>query len=344
MDQDTLDVFNPTFLRDGEDLQNIMLSLLKGGLNKQARDAVGLTAAQYVNRRTAKALSAAPRYSFDETDKQAINSLRTQGYANTTPVFSPKEIEEIRSFIAPKRVDYGSSGFDEGGRKGEVLFDALPENVRFAHYNSTDIRSCPQIYRAVHDPRLINIASGYLGAPATISSVSLWWSFPSSLPAGGMQMFHHDRGDFRSCNLFVYLTDVSELSGPHSFVERTHEMNTLYPIALERFGQDATKFQKFWNWMEVHRKSDDEIREFFHESDIKVFTGAKGTSFLEDTRGLHKATLPIMDARLAFEIVYSVLPKFNEAVNPLSRNALPFTASSGELDPMVKYATRIAYR
>ena len=160
-----------------------------------------------------------------------------------------------------------------------------------------------------------------------------------------MQSFHHDRGDFRSCNLFVYLTDVSEETGPHAFVAGTHDFDLLYADVMERFSPYSERFSDFWKWMQVHRKTDDDVLKYF-EDEIKVYTGPKGTSFLEDTRGLHKATIPTKGPRLAFEIVYTTLPKFNEPVLLASRlGAGNVRIGNGNAqDPLVKYATRAIYR
>ena len=337
------DIFDPSFLRQDKDLQELFLTLLKGGLPKQVRDAIGILEANIVTQKTKNALDSAKEPVLNDENQQNIELLRKQGFAVINPIFDKQDIIAIESFAANLKVSFGSVGFDESGRIGEMHVSELPPDIRFAHYQSTDICKCPAIYKAIHNEQLISTVAKYLGAPPTISSVASWWSFPSKLPVGGMQMFHHDRGDFRSCNLFVYLTDVSEVTGPHSFVTGTHEFNVLYPLAVKRFGGNSDTFQQFWKWMEVHRKSDDQISQFFKDSEIKIFTGSKGTSFLEDTRGLHKATIPISGPRMAFEIVFSVLPKFNEEENSLPREHLEFKTDSQSISPLVRYATRLMY-
>ena len=42
------------------------------------------------------------------------------------------------------------------------------------------------------------------------------------------------------------------------------------------------------------------------KSNIKQWVGPKGTTFLEDTRGLHRAFRPINKSRLIFSIVWTV--------------------------------------
>jgi hypothetical protein len=283
---------------------------------------------------------------IDEPTRLLIKSLQKIGYVYVNDVFSPADIAEIRRFLEAKPF---TADYDDGHRPAqEMLLTQVTPDVSFGHYHVPDICRCEPIYRVVHDPRLIRMMARYLGAPPTIGIISAWWSFPAAGPPAGMQNYHHDRGDFRSCNLFVYLTDVDAGSGPHAFVERTHDMTTLFPVISERFGRDPQQFNTFWQWMEQHRKKDDEIRAFFPDNEIKIHIGPAGTSFLEDTRGLHKGTRPVTGRRLAFEIFYSVMPKMNETITPIDRASLPFAdrieTRSAALDPLVRYATRQFYR
>lgn len=332
-------IFNPDFLHRRQDFQSLWLYLLKGGLDKQARDALGLSSATYIARTVGGQLLGNGAVPFDERDRPALKGLQRKGYAPVPNVFSDAEIAEIHEYF--RGVPGAISG---GGAEGHRMLKDVPPNAGFIHFHAATACACPPIYRLLHDERLISLASAYLGAPATISLCTAWWSYPAPGGAEGMQMFHHDRGDFRSCNLFVYLTDVNEGTGPHAFVERTHEMNVLLPLISQRFGAQPEAFQKFWQWMEQHRKTDAEVLERFPQEEVKWFTGPKGTSFFEDTRGLHKGTRPTTGPRFAFEIFYSVLPKFNEEVAPRRRSELKLPpgleTDTAKLSPLVRYATR----
>lgn len=340
-------IFEPSFLLEGADLQKLMLSLVKGGLNKQARDSIGLAIAQHVNRVVSPGLGGL-KLKLDERLSAVVQNLRASGYAMIDDVFDPAAIAAMYDYVKDKAVLYGQeSGYNQVGGRAEGPIEEMPEGTRFAHYKTADLLACPQIYTTVHRLDLIATIMAYLGAPPTVSSVSMWWSFPVDLPAAGMQMYHHDRGDFRSVNLFVYLTDVSDTTGPHAFVEQTHEMDILHPLSMKLFGSDPVRLREFWKWMENHRKTDEEVRSFFPADKIKSFTGPKGTSFLEDTRGQHKGTLPTQGKRVAFEIVYSTLPKYNEVFSPVRRTelGLPPTVETdnAQINPLVRYATRLMY-
>jgi hypothetical protein len=330
------DIFSPDYLRRVKDFETLWLFLLKGGLDKSARDSIGRSSAQFVARNVAPALGP---MTLDERDRPTMKSLQKKGYAPVGNVFTDAEMDEIRDYF--QHIPAAVSG---GGCDGHALLKDVPAAAGFAHFHGTVVCGCPPLYRVLHDERLITLASAYLGAPATIGISTVWWSYPAPGGAEGMQMFHHDRGDFRSCNLFVYLSDVDAGTGPHAFVERTHDMEILLPLASQRFGSNPEAFQTFWRWMEQHRKTDKDVLQFFPQDEVKSFVGPKGTSFFEDTRGLHKGTRPTTGPRFAFEIFYSVLPKFNEVVQPLRRADLQLPpgleTDSEKLSPLVRYATR----
>lgn len=326
-------------MRRPKDFERFWLYLLKGALDKQARDALGRSSANYIAHNVGARLFGGGAPPLDERDRPAAKALMKKGYTPVPNVFTDAEIDEIHQYF--QGVPGALSG---GGADGHGFQKDVPANAGFLHFHAATACACPPIYRLLHDERLIGLASTYLGAPATIGLCTAWWSYPAPGGAEGMQMFHHDRGDFRSCNLFVYLTDVTEGSGPHAFVERTHDMDVLLPLISQRFGAQPEVFQRFWQWMEQHRKTDAEILQFFPAEEVKSFTGPKGTSFLEDTRGLHKGTRPQTAPRFAFEIFYSVLPKMNESIAPRRRAELKLPAGletdTTKLSPLVRYATR----
>jgi|GEM_PF-4304265 len=338
--QTNAEIFRPDFLQRSGDLKGLFLRLLKGGLDKPTRDTLGRVTANYVQNLVAPHLNGQTQ--LDNSEAAIVQKLRSTGYVYLDNIFSDLDIAQIKAFAENELAN--TSGH---GHVGQMRRRDITPDIGFAHYPTETVCRCPNLYRVLHDERLIKVMMDYLGAPPTIGLTTLWWSFPAPGGPEGMQMFHHDRGDFRSCNLFVYLTDVTEETGPHAFVERTHDMEILMPLAAERFGQDRNKWKMFWKWMEQHRKTDDEVKTFFLPNEIKVHTGPSGTSFLEDTRGLHKGTRPTGGARLAFEIFYAVLPKLNESIVPIDRNTIvlppDLDGARKNLSPLVRYATRQLY-
>ena len=98
-----VNIFDPYFLRGSKELQHFLLSLLKGGLDKQARDAVGRAAAAYVNGSIGPHIG---QFSQEAPDK-ITHTLDQRGYAVIEPIFSDQQIKKITDFLSDKPVLYG---------------------------------------------------------------------------------------------------------------------------------------------------------------------------------------------------------------------------------------------
>ena len=127
----------------------------------------------------------------------------------------------------------------------------------------------------------------------------MWWSLGGRKEAKDAQLFHRDVDDFKFCKLFIYLTDVGENQGPHTYVEGS---------------SSSSKLRK------IRRYQDQEIIEAFGEEKIIKFVRDKGSMFIVDTYGFHKGTLPVDGNRLLLQIQYSLNPIGIENYKPLKIN------------------------
>lgn len=252
-------------------------------------------------------------------------------------MFSPADLDEIDAYFSGKPLAFSNAEMDSGGAVKGLLADH-PPGLRFGYWPQEVVTACPAFCRAAHDPALLRVAEAYLGAPPTISILTTWWSFPSSAARGGMQNFHHDRDDFRMLKVFAYLTDTSEASGPHEFVEETHSYEALTAFMKRQDWTDQRQ-QAFLDWMEVHRKQDSDVARTFPKENIRTITGPRGSTFFEDTRGLHRGLPPVSAPRHVFEICYCLAPKLNTTYAPIPRACVPSPLEAG-----AAYATRLFYK
>nr|WP_262377373.1 phytanoyl-CoA dioxygenase family protein [Pseudomonas veronii] len=162
-----------------------------------------------------------------------------------------------------------------------------PASCHTASFSTEDILRSPHALKWINNEKVLSIVEGALGAKATLSNVSVWWSHPGHDTPQAAESFHRDVDDLRFIKLFIYLTDVDEESGPHAFVPKSH---------------------RHMGYRKIRRYSDNEIKHEFGEDGIKYFTGSKGTAFLENTFGLHKGQLPSKKRRLLFQAQYSLHP------------------------------------
>jgi hypothetical protein len=190
---------------------------------------------------------------------------------------------------------------------------AVPNGTHVAFFSNDVVAAAPHVFAIGNDPHVLAIVAAALGAKPTISYMTAWWSLPAGDgTAQHAERFHRDVDDWRFIKLFCYLTDVDEAAGPHVFVRGSHRINRL---------------------TDIRRFSDEEIASAFAPDDIVVFTGPAGTSFLENTSGIHRGIPAASKPRLIFQVLYSLRPVIYGPENPVVRlgaNGVP-----ADLDPYV---------
>ena len=178
---------------------------------------------------------------------------------------------------------------------------------RFEIESLTGVNELPSVIRLMNDKNLYSLVSLYLNAPAHLHTCQAWWQYPMGpkhVPSNA-QLWHRDRDDLSELKLFFYATDVDDKSGPHAFIPKSHRSELLPDLfanqALSNPVVNGTenKFLDDAFWDSVGFKGD-----------IKKWIGAAGTCFLEDTRGFHRAYLPLSKPRLIFSLVWTIGPGF----------------------------------
>lgn len=314
---------------DGDALLYLML---KGGVDKRTRDAMGASIASTV----CQALGVSERPPLNTEEMEIVSRLDRTGFAPVKPMFTAAELDDIDRYFADKPLHFTGGELGDKGVAG--LLADRPQGLRFGHWEQDVISGCPAFCRAAHDPDLLRIAEAYLGAPPTITILTVWWSFPAAAVRGGMQNYHHDRDDFRSLKVFTYLTDTTETTGPHEFIEETHTIAALEAFMVRQSWNSIEAYDEFMQWMEVHRKTDSEVARWFPKENIRTITGTRGMTFFEDTRGLHRGLPPVTAPRLVFEFCYAMLPKHNTEYTPIARPCL-----LNAVTPVAGYAARLFY-
>jgi hypothetical protein len=217
-----------------------------------------------------------------QADPQILKGLRKDGFAFVDSLITPTQIEEMKQWLADKPL------YDRFNRTRQAFKqNAIPRGTHVASYEDADVLSCPHVLEIANDPRVLSAVGAILGCKPTISNLTVWWSVGDGGDAQGAEFFHRDVDDWRFIKLFVYLTDVTEKTGPHMFVEGSHNV----PLLLA-----------------IRRYTDDQVRRAFPDARIRSYSSPAGTSFLENTFGLHKG-MPVVDGRrLIFQVLYSMYP------------------------------------
>ena len=126
---------------------------------------------------------------------------------------------------------------------------------------------------------LWNLANHYLGCRSKLYAYMCNVSkvMPEGHPPMFSQLWHRDHEDMRLFKMFVYLTDVSEDSGPFFYIKGSHRGGKHYNTF------PCGKVPPF-----THRRQDEEMYKVIPEGKVTQFTGKAGTVIFADTMGLHK--------------------------------------------------------
>lgn len=211
-----------------------------------------------------------------------IESLKDNGYVMLDNFVSAGDVQDMVNWFSNKKT------YDRWN-EASGFFDPTqpPHDCHTAPFSTEDILNSPHAIKWVNNEKVLSIVEKTLGAKATLSNLSVWWSYPGHATPQEAENFHRDVDDLRFIKLFIYLTDVDSESGPHAFVPKSH---------------------KYMGYRKIRRYLDQEIEQSFGKNGIKYFTGEPGTAFLENTFGLHKGQLPVSKRRLLFQAQYSLHP------------------------------------
>ena len=257
--------------------------LVKTPLSLQQRSYFADSVATHSRRHNSSAwqqiLSNAPKLS------SSLKHLDEKGYLRlSTPIYSSL-IDDLISLSPKKFLD--------------------PNYVHSSEsYHLANVDKLPSVLELLNNTALHSLVSLYLNAPARISDCIAWWHFPQPITeqASNAQKWHRDRDDFAELKLFMYGTDVDAGSGPHAFIPGSHKSVNIANLFPNSKTDDPVIYAQKHTFLNNKQLSDYGLS----KSNIKQWVGPKGTTFLEDTRGLHRAFRPVNKSRLIFSIVWTV--------------------------------------
>lgn len=222
-----------------------------------------------------------------------VRELRSNGFK-----LFPAQLDEgvvdslvqfaLREPCVPRARDDDGTG---GARSPTPFPRSAPQAVVY-DFSPHLLVNNPDVQHLMADPSLAAIAQAYIGANPVLDEVNMWWttSAVKRPDSGAAQLFHFDMDRIRWLKVFVYLTDVTVMNGPHCFVAGSHSTGAIPAVLLDKG---------------YARLTDEEVGAVFGADKIKSFTGPKGTILLEDTRGLHKGTPASIGDRLMLEFEFS---------------------------------------
>ena len=144
-----------------------------------------------------------------------------------------------------------------------------------------------EVQELLLEDNLIRTAALYLKSRPRIMSLAMWKSYSGfGTDANASQKYHFDNDRANFLKLFIYLTDVTEQNGPHTYVKGSHN-------------------QKPKKLLHGEKLEDFEIERHYRGNVETVITGLKGQAFFADTAAFHKGTKVIAGTRAIFQINYA---------------------------------------
>lgn len=161
-----------------------------------------------------------------------------------------------------------------------------PENTKGGHiYSNFDPHMRSTALNNLIETDLRPVAESYLGPRSRLLNSQVWITFPGATAEMNKDFgWHYDVDDFKFLKFFCYLSDVDDISGPHSIVPSSHKSRHAY---------------RFFN-----RQVDDRTVEKFGSP--MTITGKAGSCFFEDTIIYHKGNAPRSKHRIILQVQFGV--------------------------------------
>ncbi len=234
-----------------------------------------------------------PRYEpASEVGAAHAAALEEAGFVMIDNAFDPATLKRIRTELEGKLC---SDGWNPELGSFPIKDAPASSNTLYIH----DVETVPETVALANSPAILEIVARYLGRKPLINDIAAWWSVPGPSQPREEQFYHRDNDAIRFVKLFIYLSDVGDNDGPHVFVRGSHRSSALLTRSK--------------------RHSDAEVAAQINPADVVRFTGPFGTTFLEDTYGLHKGELPTENARLVLQVRYSLVE--STFARPENKNA-----------------------
>jgi hypothetical protein len=230
----------------------------------------------------------------DQVKHEKLPALLDDGIVRLEEALSDTQCAEILSYLADKPVS-------ALGLYRELDVPDTPVDQTFGIYRIENVLDCPHIMELVSSPKIVNLASDYLGCIPSLTCLGVQWSYPTSTP-GIPQQFHRDSEGWKYLRFLVYLTDVDEGCGPHVYVKCSHKGRLPFRM-------------KFYQLEEIAER-------YGRESVVKVF-GKRGTGIAADTCGIHKGEAPTIRPRLVLNFTYAISPNTLHEYKPLHTRHSP---------------------
>ena len=227
-----------------------------------------------------KRVKLASEFKLNDNQVERYQELLNEGLMVNPLIIDLDVINDIKEGLSDKLCHD-----PEKPELGYFNINNSPQGIGRAYYKCEDVAKVPGVIEIANNSIILNYVTNYFGALPSIDYIGCWWSLPLK-QTSLTQKFHRDIDTLHSLKFFIYLTDVTDDSGPHIYTKNSLDNN--FETAKDRMHDDK------------------EIESSFESESILKLKGKAGLSFLADTFGLHKGLVPEKDPRLILQVIYSL--------------------------------------
>ena len=230
-------------------------------------------------------------------DAGLLGSIKEMGYARLkNKNFSMEKVDGIVEYLKDQKV-YPAHVAHFATEKPNSK-DNIKKKHAFGSYDMQTIIKAPHVAEILSDPDVISLIADYFGCLPTISSVNLFWAFSSSEgKSRGPQRFHRDVDDYKTCTMFINLTDTAEDEGAHCYIEKTHALEKLKTIFSESRNDDLPRVLNPFKrritpedlfQLPLNGYGSDKLYQHFLKQHMTNLYGPRGTVLVTDNYGVHR--------------------------------------------------------
>jgi len=217
-----------------------------------------------------------------------LSNLKRDGYIGLGTIVDQEKFDDMNTYLADKPIInnyYPAPKFFEP--------QVAKDNMNLGIYSPDTVFRCPWIFNILNNTHLLSVLTAFLGCLPTLQHVVIQKSFSGKPTPYGNQFYHRDPHIcVRFLKLFLYLNEVDDGGGGHTYVKGTH---TPAPELKTDFGGDGVF-------------ADEAVEYYYSKDEIVTLKGQAGSAFLGISRAIHRGTLPIDRDRILVTATYSIMP------------------------------------
>ncbi|MEM6611705.1 MAG: hypothetical protein AAF652_05515 [Cyanobacteria bacterium P01_C01_bin.72] len=223
-----------------------------------------------------------------------VRSIKEQGYylGLILPDNTIAELLEY-AYSADLYID-GNKDFSFKYKDKDLAAVQYERQILIGNYLGVNTE-CLAMQNLSNDPKLREIAAGYLGKEPVLVRSQMGWTFIGDKQAYARKgelgsptvLFHYDLDDYRALKFFFYLTDVDSFSGSHRCIAGSHRKRSVVHYFLRS-------------------QSDQEIANYYGKENMIEICGQTGFGFAEDPFCFHRGSPPTKAPRLMIQLEYAL--------------------------------------